>query len=207
MSNNKKFNNSSQWIHNHINDFYVKYSYKNKLRSRSWFKLKEIDKKNNIFKSGMKVIDLGSFPGGWSKYVISKVGFKGLVIAVDKKFMNVIKGVNFIQGDINKKDILNKILSFKKKIHVLISDMSPNISGIKFVDDIKIIKLIKISLNISKKVLLKKGIFIVKAFQGIKLDYYIKKIKLFFLKVYLYKPNSSRSSSREIYIIAISKKK
>lgn len=207
MSNNKKFNNSSKWIYNHINDFYVKYSYKNKLRSRSWFKLKEIDEKNNIFKLGMKVIDLGSFPGGWSKYAISKVGLKGSVISFDKKFMNKIKGVNFIQGDINKKDILNKILNFKKKIHVLISDMSPNISGIKFVDDIKIIKLIKLSLNIAKKVLLKKGIFIVKAFQGIKLDYYIKKIKLFFLKVYLYKPNSSRSSSREIYIIAINKKK
>jgi len=207
----KKFSfKANSWIKNHIKDYYVKESYKKKFRSRAWFKLKEIDEKENLFKVKNQIIDLGSAPGSWSKYATSKIGNKGLIYAYDIKPMKPIKNVIFNQGDIvNDSSLLNALLDFFKtiSIHVVMSDMAPNASGIHLVDNVRSISLCNTALFIAKTVLKKNGFFLVKTFQGKELNQYINKIRKNFITVKIYKPQSSRSVSREIYILASRPKK
>ncbi|WP_367680845.1 RlmE family RNA methyltransferase [Buchnera aphidicola] len=201
---------TNSWIKNHIKDYYVKESYKNNIRSRAWFKLKEIDEKENLFKLKHKIIDLGSAPGSWAQYAVSKIGNKGVVYAYDIKPMKPIKNVIFNQGDIvNDSSLLESLLNFFKtiSIHVVMSDMSPNLTGVRLVDNVRSINLCNISLLIAKKVLKKNGFFLVKTFQGIELNQYINEIRKHFVLVKIYKPRSSRSFSRELYILASRPKK
>ncbi|WP_343190175.1 SAM-dependent methyltransferase [Buchnera aphidicola (Mollitrichosiphum nigrofasciatum)] len=200
----KKYSKSSKrWLNEHFNDIYVKYAYKKKKRSRAWFKLDEINKRNNILKSGMNVLDLGSAPGSWAEYIIEKIG-NGLLVACDIISIIPIKNVKFIKGDIRNAHTINKILSFKK-INVVFSDMAPNFSGLSFIDMNNMTNLLQLSLFISLRVLVKGGSFITKAFEGIEMNIYLKKLKLYFSKVRVFKPKSSRARSREVYIIAFDK--
>lgn len=201
----KHFSKSSKiWLNNHFNDIYVKKRNIKKIRSRAWFKLESLDKKEKIFKSGMNVIDLGSSPGSWSQYAFSKVGILGNIIACDLKPMINIKGVNFILGDITQNNIFNKFISLSKHIvwNVIMSDMSPNISGISIIDSERSFYLADIALRISEKISFRKDFFIVKLFQGNGFNQYLKKISNIFKKVKIRKPNASRSSSREVFLVA-----
>ncbi|MFI4846936.1 MAG: RlmE family RNA methyltransferase [Candidatus Makana argininalis] len=179
-------------------------SKKRKLRSRSWFKLYEIQKKYNIILKGMKVLDLGSSPGGWSEYIYKKIGKNGIIISCDMIPMKPIPGVYFILGDINN-NLLHKNI-YKKignnKIDLILSDMSPNISGISTIDIPKFINLVKLSLIFCKNFLKKGGSLIVKIFNGDGFEKLFRYIKSKFIYVKIIKPYSSKKTSKEIYIFA-----
>ncbi|WP_343155039.1 SAM-dependent methyltransferase [Buchnera aphidicola (Kurisakia onigurumii)] len=206
MNKKNRSKSSSRWLREHFKDPYVNKCHLNKLRSRAWFKLKELDSVYSIFKKGMHVLDLGSSPGSWSQYAIDKIKNKNSeqILACDLLPMKPITGVHFFQGDITKKYFLNKILIYfqMNQINVVMSDMSPNLTGISSIDIPKSIHLSNIALKIAIKVLHKKGFLIIKSFQGIGLSQLVKKIKNFFKIVKINKPNSSRSRSNEIFIIA-----
>ncbi|MFT8229941.1 MAG: RlmE family RNA methyltransferase [Enterobacterales bacterium] len=191
-----------------LRDPYFYAAKRNKLRSRAWFKLNEIQNKYNIIKPNMTVVDLGSYPGSWSQYVsqiISKNN--GKIISCDKFLMKPIKNVDFFQGDLNNKIFVKKLYKKvgKYKSNLVLSDMSPNISGISSIDIPKSINLAKLALNICKYILDTNGNFLVKVFYGKHIDEYLKKISLIFKKIYIKKPEASKKKSREVYILAINK--
>lgn len=199
-----KSNSSKRWLLEHFQDKYVKEAKKNKIRSRSWFKLKEIDKNNKLFKPGMNIIDLGASPGGWSQYAVNKIGKTGSILAYDILPMTKITGVKFFQGDFRNVNTLNFILNnlSNKTFNVVMSDMAPNITGCWSVDMPRIIEICKIALKISRFVLAKNGVFLVKSFHGEGLNEFFKEIRTLFSKIKICKPKTSRSRSREIFILA-----
>ncbi|CAL4324228.1 RlmE family RNA methyltransferase [Buchnera aphidicola] len=201
----KKVSKSShRWLLEHFNDKYVKEAQKNRLRSRSWFKLEEIDKKNKLFRSGMHVLDLGSSPGGWSQYAVSKIGKKGHVIAFDILPMKKIIGVDFFQIDFfNKKKLQLMLNNFSNSnFNVIMSDMAPNMTGCSFIDMPRIIEICNIALKISNCLLSRNGILLLKSFQGEGFNDFFSQMKLFFSKIKIFKPKTSRARSREIFILA-----
>ncbi|QCI19942.1 MAG: 23S rRNA (uridine(2552)-2'-O)-methyltransferase RlmE [Buchnera aphidicola (Brevicoryne brassicae)] len=205
MNSQKKSKSSNRWLLEHFNDKYVKEAQKNKIRSRAWFKLEQLDKTNKLFKIGMNVIDLGAAPGSWSQYAITKIGKTGYIAAFDVLPIKPIKGVNFFQGDIRNKKIFNLVLSSLSdiKFDLVMSDMSPNITGNFSIDMPRIINLCKLALKISDFLLSKNGIFLLKSFQGEGFNEFYKEIKTLFKKVKICKPKTSRTRSREIFILAI----
>ncbi|CAL1329366.1 Ribosomal RNA large subunit methyltransferase E [Candidatus Providencia siddallii] len=204
MNKKKHSASSNRWLKRHQNDIYFKEAKKKKLRSRAWFKLKEIQQNYNIFKPGMTIIDLGSTPGSWSKYVINKLNNNCSIIACDLLPMKPIIGVNFLQGDFRDKITLTKILSLidNKKADVIMSDMLPNMSGIASIDIPASIHLSNLALNMCHITLKPKGNFIVKILNGDGFQEYFKNVNNVFIKTYIHKPKSSRKQSREQYIIA-----
>ncbi|QJC35788.1 RlmE family RNA methyltransferase [Enterobacteriaceae endosymbiont of Donacia sparganii] len=204
--NYKKNKKSKKWLKNNFKDFYIQKTKKNisKYRSRSWFKLAEIEKIDKIFKKDMKIIDLGSSPGGWSSFASLKIGNKGKIIAFDILPMNYIKNVDFYQGNVCNSIFLNKIIKKinKIKVHMIMSDISPNFSGIKEIDIPNIIYLNKLALNLCYSQLKYNGTFLVKTFQNKGLNQFYNKINSIFKIVKIRKPNASRSQSSEIYIVA-----
>ncbi|QJC28270.1 RlmE family RNA methyltransferase [Enterobacteriaceae endosymbiont of Plateumaris braccata] len=193
------------WIKKYLKDIYVKKVKQNsEFRSRSWFKLQEIQKIDKIFKPNMKIIDLGSSPGGWSKFALSKIGLNGKIIACDLLPMKKIDNVDFIQGNLCDINIINliKIKLNNLKAQVIMSDMSPNISGVKEIDIPKSIYLSELALKLCYSILDFNGNFLIKIFQGIGVDQYLKKIDSLFKIMKIRKPNASRSHSCEIYIVA-----
>ncbi|MXP67829.1 23S rRNA (uridine(2552)-2'-O)-methyltransferase RlmE [Pantoea sp. Aalb] len=196
---------SNHWLQKHFSDKYVQEAHKKKLRSRSWFKIKEIQQLDKIFKPGMTVIDLGAAPGGWSQYVIKQIGSSGHIIACDLLPMDHINGVDFIQGDFCDDKILKTLLERidRYKIQVVMSDMAPNISGKSAIDIPRFMYLLELILKMCRRVLVPGGNLIIKGFQGEGFYEYLQKIRYLFNKVKIRKPNASRLSSREVYIVAI----
>jgi 23S rRNA (uridine2552-2'-O)-methyltransferase len=173
-------------------------------RSRSTFKLIEIQEKDKIIKPGMNVIDLGAAPGGWSEYASKIVGKKNKVIALDLLNIDPIEGVDFIQGDFREDkvlDVLYEILN-GKSIDLVMSDMAPNISGNKAMDQPRSIYLAELALDTAETVLSKGGVFLIKMFQGAGFDEYKKQVANSFASVVIRKPKSSRARSNEVYILA-----
>ncbi|VFP78231.1 Ribosomal RNA large subunit methyltransferase E [Buchnera aphidicola (Cinara cuneomaculata)] len=200
----KRLNKSKNWLKKHFSDPYVKERNRKNLRSRAWFKLKEINESEKIFYTGMKIIDLGSHPGGWSEYAIGQIGKSGIIFAYDILPMRPLKNVKFFNGDITDIFIQKKMFLCLKEHswNVVMSDISPNISGCSIVDNANMFKLSNIVLKISMSVLSKRGCLIMKLFQGHGFKEYIQKIFNIFNIVKIYKPRSSRVNSREVFIIA-----
>lgn len=193
------------WIRKRKKDFYYKKAKLEGLRSRAAYKLEQLDKKFSIFKGVKKVLDLCCAPGGWLQYSLSRVGNDGLVIGVDLVEIAPLPNVHFIQGDITREETLRKIIKVANgKVDLVLSDCSPNVSGIWEVDHARQIYLAETSLEIAKKVLRKGGKFVVKVFQGDLFNEYLGKIKMYFRKVKVTKPEASRKESAEMYIIALS---
>ncbi|MDR2527285.1 MAG: RlmE family RNA methyltransferase [Rickettsiales bacterium] len=195
---NKKKKSSARWIERHINDYFVVLSRKDGYRSRASFKILEIDKKFNIFKKGIKVLDLGSSPGGWSQVAVDKVG-KGNVTAIDILQMDEIDGVNFLQLDILSANIFEKI---NEEFETVMSDMAANTTGDKNTDHIRTMELAETAFNFATKTLKEGGTFITKIFQGRDEPPFFLKCKKHFTDVKRFKPSSSRKESIESYIIA-----
>ena len=208
MGKKKRSASSSRWLNEHFKDPFVQKAHKQKLRSRAYFKLDEIQQTDKLFKPGMTVVDLGAAPGGWSQYVVSQIGGKGRVIACDILDMNPIVGVDFLQGDFRDENVLNALLERvgEAKVDVVMSDMAPNFSGMPSVDIPRAMYLVELALDMCKQVLAKKGSFVVKVFQGEGFDDYLREIRSLFSVVKVRKPEASRGRSREVYIVASSYK-
>jgi len=195
---------SNRWLQEHFNDDYVKLAKQQGYRSRASYKLLEIQAKDHILQSGNKVLDLGSVPGGWSQVAAQLVGDNGLVVASDILLMDQIAGVNFIQGDFTEEAIYQQILAACSayKFDVVLSDMAPNLSGIKTADQAGSIYLAELALDMAQSLLQAKGRFLVKVFNGQGIDAYKTKVKEVFKKVAIRKPSASRARSAEIYLLA-----
>ena len=185
-------------------DYYYKKAKKERYRSRASYKLKQLNKKFRIIKFGNNVLDLGAAPGGWTQVAREIVGEKGLVIAVDLKKIKNFEWANVytIQGDFTKKETLNKINEICREFDVIISDASPNISGIWDIDHFKSIELCEEVLRIADMFLKPQGNLLVKVFQGKETTKFINKVKNRFKYVKITKPKASRKESAEIYVIA-----
>ncbi|WP_331828450.1 23S rRNA (uridine(2552)-2'-O)-methyltransferase RlmE [Candidatus Blochmannia sp. SNP] len=208
MADKKRSIYSSKWLQKYCKDQYVIKARKQELRSRSWFKLDSINHTDMLISSGMTVIDLGSAPGGWTIYVKNRIGNTGRIIACDILPMRRISGVNFLQGDCSDPNVFKILRTWigQQKAHVVLSDMSPNMTGISIIDVNRSICLGHVALNICRDVLMCGGAFLVKVFQGKGLDKYMYDVRSLFHIVKIRKPDASRSHSREVYIVAKKRK-
>jgi len=196
----KKNKKSKNWLYKKNRDPFFKKSKIEGYRSRSSYKLMELNKKFNFLNSNSYLLDLGSCPGGWSQ-VASKKIVKGKIVSLDIKPMESIKNVNFLNININGTDTYEKIFYyFERKIDVVISDMAANTTGNKELDAYKTGSLCLDAMDLANKILDKNGVFISKIFMGSIFTEINKKANLYFKKVLRYKPLSSRKESREIYI-------
>ena len=197
----KKNRISKNWVNKQRRDTYVRKSKVDGYRSRSAYKLIEIDEKFKIFKGGMCVVDIGAAPGSWSQYV-SKVVKSGKIISIDLKEMKEIKNTIQIKGDFIEKDIQNQIKSYLNKgSDVVMSDMAVNTTGIKNIDSIQTGELCKEAMIFSKDVISEKGFFISKIFMGSTFNEIVALGKKIFKEVKVFKPKSSRKDSKESFII------
>lgn len=199
-----KSTSSKRWLKEHFDDPFVQASKAEGYRSRAVYKLKEIQEKYRLIKPAMTVVDLGAAPGGWSQLIADWVGAKGQVIALDILPIDPIVGVEIIQGDFTEQAVFDKIFTTTKNktINVVVSDIAPNISGIKSSDQARSMYLAELALDFAKQVLHKNGIFLIKLFQGEGFDNYIRALRQEFAKVVMVKPTASRDRSREIYALA-----
>ena len=195
---------SARWMQEHFDDEFVKKAQRLGLRSRAVFKLEEINNKDKLIKPGMKVIDLGAAPGGWSEYAVKAVGDKGQVIACDILSMDPIVGVDFLQGDFREEAVLNALLTRinGKTIDVVMSDMAANMTGNETADSARSMYLVELALDMCNDVLKKNGAFVVKVFQGDGFETFMKEVRAAFTTVKTRKPESSRARSREVYLVA-----
>ena len=194
---------SAAWLREHFDDHYVKEAQSLGLRSRAAFKLMEIQAKDRLIKPGMMVVDLGSAPGGWSEYVRKEVGRKGRVIASDILMMDSLAGVEFIQGDFTEEAVFNQLMDSigSDKADLVISDMAPNFSGVKEIDQPNSIHLVEIVLEAVEKILRPGGSLIVKCFEGSGVNDLRSRFRKNFQKSYNFKPNASNNRSRESFLI------
>ena len=196
----KKNKISKNWINKQKKDIYFKKSKAQGYRSRSAFKLIEMNNKFNFLKRNMLLLDLGSSPGSWSQ-VVSKIATNGKILAVDIKSMEKIKNVDFISGDFSDDETSKKIIShFKLKIDVVLSDMAVNTSGNKNLDSYKTGELCLKSMDLASKILNQNGVFLSKFFMGSIFKEIKEKANKCFKNVINYKPLSSKRESKEIYI-------
>ena len=195
---------SLKWLQRHVNDPYVKQAQKDGYRSRASYKLLEVQEKYKLIRPGMSVVDLGAAPGGWSQVTSRLIGGQGRLIASDILEMDSIPDVTFIQGDFTQDEVLARILEAVGNSHVdlVISDMAPNMSGTPEVDMPKAMFLCELALDLAARILKPGGNFVIKIFQGEGFDVYLKDARRKFDKIQMIKPDSSRGSSREQYMLA-----
>ena len=191
------------WRKSQSEDFFIKDSKRKGYRSRSVYKLSEIDQKFNIFKNVKNAIDIGSCPGGWSEYAIKKIR-SGKLLAIDISQMEPIDGVSFIQGNIQDQILQEKLFEEigNKKFDLIISDMSPNKTGNKVSDQYKFYNIADSILEFSQKGLMSKGMMVMKVFIGHGFEEFKSDLRENFETVIYFKPKSSRKESRETYVIA-----
>lgn len=186
---------SKEWLQRHVTDHYVKKARKEGYRSRAAYKLLELDQKHTLFKPGMTVLDLGAAPGGWSQVAAQKVLPGGKVIAIDVLEMAPISGVTTLRGDF-------RTISIESPVDVVLSDMSPNLSGIANVDQARLLELALGAIELCAKVLKRDGVFVVKAFHGEAFDELRARLNAVFRTVKVVKPSASRGESAETYVVA-----
>jgi 23S rRNA (uridine2552-2'-O)-methyltransferase len=204
MAKDKRSASSKRWLEEHVNDKYVKEANKRGFRSRAYFKIEELQKKDKLMQSGNTVVDLGAAPGGWSQYAADYVGEKGTVIACDILPMDPLAGVDFLQGDFREESVLNALLDRidGQNVDLVMSDMAPNLSGNDAIDQSGSMYLVELALDMCRQVLSKNGKFVVKVFQGEGFDEFVKDCRNAFTSVKVRKPESSRARSREVYLVA-----
>jgi len=195
---------SHRWMEEHQNDQYVKQANKDGYRSRAVYKLEEIDAKDKLLHPNMTIVDLGAAPGGWSQWVQKRLDGKARIFALDILPMDSLPNVTFIQGDFREQVILDKLLHElgEHKANLVMSDMSPNISGMKVVDQPRAMYLAELAKELAVEVLAENGHFLTKIFQGEGFDNYLQELRHNFKKVIIRKPNASRARSPEVYILA-----
>ena len=200
----KRSKSSRRWLDEHVNDPYVKQAQKDGLRSRSSYKLIELNEKDKLIRPGMLVMDLGSAPGGWSQVAGGLVGEKGRVLATDILPMAALDNVEFIQGDFTDDAVFRQLLDNLdgNQPDLIVSDIAPNISGVAASDQASSMYLVELTLDMVRQVLKPGGNYVVEVFQGEGSDQFLKDVRSSFEKVVIRKPEASRPRSREVYFVA-----
>lgn len=187
----------------HLNDDFVQRAQREGYRSRAAYKLLEIQERDKLIKHGMTVIDLGAAPGGWTQVAADLIGENGRLIALDILPMDPFAGVEIIQGDFREDEVYQQLLDVlgDSPVDLVISDMAPNISGNKSVDQPRAIYLAELGLELARQVLRPGGDYLVKVFQGEGFDELRQEMQKTFSKLLTRKPKASRSESREVYLL------
>lgn len=198
---------SRAWLKEHFDDHWVRRAQAEGWRSRAAFKLIEIDDKDHLLRPGSVVVDLGAAPGGWSQVAAKRVGDKGQVFALDILDMPTIPGVTFLEGDFREQSVLDQLQQQLdanlngRAIDVVLSDMAPNISGMKAVDMPRAIYLAELALDFACQHLRPGGHWLCKVFQGEGFDQLLQQARANFGKVISRKPQASRPRSKEVYLL------
>ena len=200
----RKGNKTGQWARRHMNDPWVKKAISQGYRSRAVYKFQEIDDQDKLVRPGMVVVDLGSAPGGWSQYISRKHGSKVTVIAVDLLDMDYLEHVHFIKGDFQDESVLTQIdeILDGRKIDLVISDMAPNITGVRSSDEALYEGLMDSVLYFCEQRLKANSHLLVKLFEGSAAHYFRREIKSRYKSGVVRKPKASRPKSREFYFLA-----
>ncbi|MBK1649307.1 SAM-dependent methyltransferase [Rhabdochromatium marinum] len=195
---------SQRWLERQRRDPYVKQAQTQGYRSRAAYKLLEVDAKDRLLRPGLCALDLGAAPGGWSQVLSERLGAKGRVMALDLLPMDALPGVEVIQGDFTLQatlELLEQALD-GRSVDLVLSDMAPNVSGVRAVDQPRSIHLCELALDLSTRVLQSGGHLMMKAFHGEGFDQLVRELRTCFDRVVSRKPEASRSNSREIYLVA-----
>lgn len=207
----KKVNKA--WLHDHINDPYVKQAQKDGYRARAAYKLKEIDEALHLVKPGFVVVDLGCAPGAWSQYLRRRLSpggaaagaLNGEIIGLDLLPMEPIEGVNFIQGDFREDAVLTQLLEklAGRQADLVVSDMAPNLSGIASADAARVEHLIELAIDFAQHHMKPRGALVAKVFHGAAYDPVLRRFKEAFESVKPFKPKASRDRSSETFLVGI----
>ena len=194
---------SQRWLSEHFSDEYVKLAQQRGYRSRAVFKLEEIDSRDRLIRPGLSVVDLGAAPGGWSQYVAEKIGKRGKIIALDILPVEAIPGVDIIEGDFLDEQVFDQLLKTLEgnAVDLVLSDMAPNMSGTRVVDQPRAMYLAELALDMARQVLKPGGAFVTKLFMGAGFDEYQRDVRKSFASVANRKPKASRDRSREVYLV------
>jgi 23S rRNA (uridine2552-2'-O)-methyltransferase len=195
---------SRRWLDRHRSDPYVKQAQREGFRSRALFKLSQIQERDRILGTGMRIVDLGAAPGGWSQFACRVAGAKGRVFALDILPMEPLPNVIFIRGDFGdqERQMQLRLALNGEMVDVVLSDMAPNLTGNTAVDQPRAIYLGELALDLARVVLKPGGSFVVKSFQGEGFEDFLKTVRAAFKRVVSRKPKSSRPGSRELYLVA-----
>ncbi|MFJ1268429.1 23S rRNA (uridine(2552)-2'-O)-methyltransferase RlmE [Legionella lytica] len=195
---------SKRWLQEHFDDVYVKKAQAEGYRSRAVYKLKEVDEKESLLKSGMTVVDLGAAPGGWTQYVSERLQGRGRIVALDILPMDSLPDVDVIHGDFREDDVLQQLMALipERSVDLVLSDMAPNMSGTTAIDIPRAMYLVELAFDFADKMLKPGGSMLVKIFHGSGFDDLVKQAKASFDKVVIRKPAASRARSKETYLLA-----
>lgn len=195
---------SGRWLAEHFTDAYVQLAQAQGYRSRATFKLQEIQTRDRILAPGMTVVDLGAAPGGWSQFAADQIKPNGKVVAVDILPMDPLPGVTFLQGDFTQDKTWQRLRSIlgDTSVNVVLSDMAPNLSGHRSIDQARAMHLAELALEAAEQLLLEGGCLLTKLFQGEGFEVFQKRLRNQFAKVTTRKPKASRPQSREVYLLA-----
>jgi 23S rRNA (uridine2552-2'-O)-methyltransferase len=200
----KKKSSSRAWLKEHHDDPFVQRAQREGYRSRAVYKLIEINEKDRLIQPGMSVLDLGSAPGGWSQVAGVLVGDRGRVLASDILPMDHLPNVTFIQGDFTEQETYDQLMQALsgRRLDVVISDMSPNMSGLAAVDQPRAMYLVELATDLALRALSPGGAMLTKVFQGEGFEEWFRQIRERFERVITRKPSASRPRSREVYVVA-----
>jgi len=195
---------SRKWLVEHNTDSYVQQAKKAGYRSRAAYKLEQLDERDKLFKPNMTIVDLGAAPGGWSQWVQRRLENKVRLFALDILPIDPLPDVTFIQGDFHDEAVLQQLLGQigESKADLVMSDMAPNMSGMKAVDQPRSMLLAELARDLALDILAPQGHFLTKVFQGEGFDVFIKDLRQHFTKVLIRKPDASRARSPEVYVLA-----
>ncbi|MFO8153020.1 23S rRNA (uridine(2552)-2'-O)-methyltransferase RlmE [Thioalkalivibrio sp.] len=200
----KRSKSSQRWLKEHFDDAFVTRARQEGYRSRAVYKLAEIDRRDQLLRPGLRVVDLGAAPGGWSQYAADRVGPSGRVVSSDLLAMDPIPGVEIVPGDFREEAVLRRILDAlgDGPADLVLSDIAPNLSGVDAVDQPRAIYLAELALDLAGGILKPNGAFLVKVFQGQGSDDFLRELRRRFHRVSIRKPEASRPRSREVYVLA-----
>ncbi len=200
----KRTKSSARWLAEHANDEFVKKAQREGWRSRAVFKLEEIQRREKLLRPGIRCVDLGAAPGGWSQYAARILAGSSRIVATDILPMDPIVGVDFVQGDFREPRVLAEVLDRvgAAKVDLVLSDMAPNMAGIDAVDQPRSMYLAELALEFADRVLAPGGDLLVKLFQGEGFDQIIRDARRRYARVATKKPKASRTRSPEIYLLA-----
>jgi 23S rRNA (uridine2552-2'-O)-methyltransferase len=200
---------NKSWLHDHINDPYVKLAQREGYRARAAYKLLEIDESEHLIKPGQIIVDLGCTPGSWSQYVRRKLagkeggGIKGIIVGLDMLPMEPIADVHFILGDFREQEALDQLEQVLEgqKVDLVLSDMAPNLSGIAATDAARMEDIIDLAIDFSRAHMKPSGSLLVKCFNGSGYTQIVEKFRLEFKQVSHKKPKASRDKSSETFLL------